>query len=114
MLSGKNIYKRYGPVEVLKGVNIEIKKGEVVSIVGPSGSGKSTLLHILGTLDKADMGTSFDERNSTKYRWKEKNWQHSVTNISDLFSSFIICYPSSVHRKMFVFPAGWPVEKRKK
>lgn len=57
MLSGKSIYKRYGPVEVLKGVNIDVQKGEVVSIVGPSGSGKSTLLHILGTLDKADMGT---------------------------------------------------------
>jgi len=57
MLSGKNIYKRYGSVEVLKGVDIEIEKGEVVSIVGPSGSGKSTLLHIIGTLDKADKGT---------------------------------------------------------
>jgi len=56
MLSGKNIYKSYGPVQVLKGVDIEIQKGEVASIVGPSGSGKSTLLHILGTLDKADMG----------------------------------------------------------
>jgi lipoprotein-releasing system ATP-binding protein len=57
MITGKNIYKRYGTVEVLKGVDVEINKGEVVSIVGPSGSGKSTLLHILGTLDKADMGT---------------------------------------------------------
>lgn len=56
MINGKNIYKRFGAVEVLKGVNIQISKGEVVSIVGPSGSGKSTLLHILGTLDKADMG----------------------------------------------------------
>lgn len=56
MISGKNIHKRYGAVEVLKGVDVEISKGEVVSIVGPSGSGKSTLLHILGTLDKADMG----------------------------------------------------------
>ena len=56
MLSGKNIHKRYGPVEVLKGVDIDIQKGEVVAIVGPSGSGKSTLLHILGTLDKADRG----------------------------------------------------------
>lgn len=57
MISGKNIHKRYGAVEVLKGVDIGIKKGEVASIVGPSGSGKSTLLHILGTLDKADIGT---------------------------------------------------------
>lgn len=56
MLTGKNIYKRYGQVEVLKGVNLEIQKGEVVSIVGPSGSGKSTLLHILGTLDQSDLG----------------------------------------------------------
>ena len=57
MITGKNIYKRYGTVEVLKGVDVEINKGEVVSIVGPSGSGKSTLLHILGTLDNADMGS---------------------------------------------------------
>jgi len=57
MISGKNIHKRYGALEVLKGVDIAIQKGEVASIVGPSGSGKSTLLHILGTLDKADNGT---------------------------------------------------------
>jgi lipoprotein-releasing system ATP-binding protein len=57
MLTGKNIHKRYDTVQVLKGVDIEIKKGEVAAIVGPSGSGKSTLLHILGTLDKADQGS---------------------------------------------------------
>ena len=56
MLTGKNIYKRYASLEVLRGVNLEINKGEVVAIVGPSGCGKSTLLHILGTLDKPDMG----------------------------------------------------------
>jgi len=57
MLTGKNIHKRYGAVEVLRGVDVTIGKGEVVTIAGPSGSGKSTLLHILGTLDKADQGT---------------------------------------------------------
>ena len=56
MITGKNIHKRYGKVEVLKGVDINIEKGEVAAISGPSGSGKSTLLHILGTLDNADMG----------------------------------------------------------
>jgi lipoprotein-releasing system ATP-binding protein len=57
MLIGKNIHKRYGTVQVLRGVDIDIKKGEIVSIVGSSGAGKSTLLHILGTLDKADRGS---------------------------------------------------------
>jgi lipoprotein-releasing system ATP-binding protein len=56
MLTGKNIYKRYGSLEVLRGVDLEIKKAEVVAIVGPSGCGKSTLLHILGSLDKPDKG----------------------------------------------------------
>lgn len=51
IIQAKNIYKSYGDLEVLKGVNLEISEGEIVSIVGESGAGKSTLLQILGTLD---------------------------------------------------------------
>ena len=56
MISCKNIHKSYDQLQVLKGVSLEIQKGDLACIVGPSGAGKSTLLHIIGTLDKADSG----------------------------------------------------------
>lgn len=56
MIKAQNIQKTYGTLKVLKGIDIEINKGEIVSIVGASGAGKTTLLHIIGTLDKADSG----------------------------------------------------------
>ncbi len=56
MLKAKGIYKKYGALPILKGIDLEIKKQEVVSIVGASGAGKTTLLQILGTLDKPDEG----------------------------------------------------------
>jgi len=59
ILEGKQLFKSYGDLNVLKGIDIGIDKGEIVSIVGASGAGKSTLLHILGTLDTADAGDLF-------------------------------------------------------
>ncbi len=57
MISAKGITKRFEQLEILKGIDLEVARGEVVSIVGASGAGKSTLLHILGTLDVPDAGT---------------------------------------------------------
>ena len=56
MIVGKNIHKKFGELEILKGVDLEINQGEIVSIVGSSGAGKTTLLTILGTLDRASDG----------------------------------------------------------
>nr|WP_320036829.1 ABC transporter ATP-binding protein [uncultured Bacteroides sp.] len=57
MIKLEGITKSFGDLQVLKGIDLEISKGEVVSIVGPSGAGKTTLLQIMGTLDKPDAGT---------------------------------------------------------
>lgn len=57
MIKVENVHKSFGNLEVLKGINLHVAGGEVVSIVGASGAGKTTLLQIIGTLDKADSGT---------------------------------------------------------
>jgi lipoprotein-releasing system ATP-binding protein len=72
MLEGKNIRKKYGNLEVLKGISLTIQPAEIVSIVGASGAGKSTLLHILGTLDTADSGEVYlDKTELTKMPAKQ-------------------------------------------
>ena len=57
MIKLEGITKSFGSLQVLKGIDLEINKGEIVSIVGPSGAGKTTLLQIMGTLDEPDAGT---------------------------------------------------------
>ena len=72
MIELKGITKSFGSLQVLKGIDLTIRKGEVVSIVGPSGAGKTTLLQIMGTLDKADAGTiTIDGTNVSKLKEKE-------------------------------------------
>lgn len=71
LLRASGIRRTYGSLQVLKGIDLEVKKGEVVAIVGPSGAGKSTFLHILGTLDRPEEGEVFIE-GSNVFAQKDK------------------------------------------
>ncbi|MBW9279372.1 ABC transporter ATP-binding protein [Bacteroides fragilis] len=72
MIHLEGITKSFGSLQVLKGIDLEIAKGEIVSIVGPSGAGKTTLLQIMGTLDSPDTGTiNLDGTNVSKMKEKE-------------------------------------------
>ncbi|RTL58817.1 MAG: ABC transporter ATP-binding protein [Sphingobacteriales bacterium] len=104
MLIAKNIVKRYGDLQVLKGVNLEIKKGEIVSIVGSSGAGKSTLLHILGTLDTADEGevtlnnispANFNGKALAEFRNKHIGFVFQFHHLLPEFTAFEnVCIPA--------------------
>lgn len=72
MIELSNINKSFGNLQVLKDINLQIGKGEIVSIVGPSGAGKTTLLQIMGTLDKPDSGSvKYNSIDITSYKEKE-------------------------------------------
>ena len=109
MISAKDIHKKYGALEVLKGVSIEVKKGEIVSIVGASGAGKTTLLQILGTLDRADSGeikmnetniNSLSERKLSDFRNKQIGFVFQFHHLLPEFTALEnVCLPAYIAGK---------------
>ena len=89
MIEVQGVTKSFGDLLVLKGIDLVIYKGEVVSIVGPSGAGKTTLLQIMGTLDKADSGKVYIDGTDVG-ELKEKQFSAGLVS----YSSFISCYRS--------------------
>jgi lipoprotein-releasing system ATP-binding protein len=106
MISGKNIHKSYGSLEVLKGIDLEINKGEIVSIVGASGAGKTTLLQIIGTLDKPTSGTilfdgqdiaSLSEKRMATFRNKNIGFVFQFHHLLPEFSALEnLCIPAFI------------------
>ena len=106
MIRAENIHKAYGSLEVLGGISLEIKKAEIVSVVGASGAGKSTLLHILGTLDKADQGTvsingqaiaNMNEKKLSAFRNKQIGFVFQFHHLLPEFTALEnICIPAYI------------------
>ncbi len=117
VLKANNIHKSYGTLEILKGVNLEIQRGEIVSIVGKSGAGKSTLLHILGTLDSTDQGDlnirdtrikSLNARQLAAFRNRYIGFVFQFHHLLPEFTALEnVCIPGFIQKK----PAG-EVKKR--
>lgn len=106
MLKAAGIYKTYGELEILKGVDLHVDKGEIVSIVGASGAGKSTLLHILGTLDRADRGevriadriiTGMNEKQLSQFRNEKIGFVFQFHHLLPEFTALEnICIPAFI------------------
>lgn len=109
MLEAKGITKSYEKLQVLKGIDLHIQKGEVVSVVGASGAGKSTLLHILGTLDTPDLGdiyirniklTSLNGNELARFRNQHIGFIFQFHNLLPEFTAFEnVCLPGYLGQK---------------
>ena len=106
MLKAENIQKHYGNLQVLRGISLEVAKGEIISIVGSSGAGKSTLLHILGTLDIPDTGklwinqeqvNTLNGNQLAQFRNKHIGFVFQFHNLLPEFTAFEnICMPGMI------------------
>lgn len=107
MISLRGITKKFGALQVLKGIDLDIRKGEVVSIVGPSGAGKTTLLQIMGTLEKADSGSvvldgvevgSLKEKQLSAFRNKEIGFVFQFHQLLPEFTALEnVAIPALIH-----------------
>lgn len=116
MIKLEGITKSFGELQVLKGIDLTINKGEVVSIVGPSGAGKTTLLQIIGTLDKADKG-SLTINNTDVGRLKEKELSAFRNNEIGFVFQFHQLLPEFTALENITIPAlinGLPAETARK
>ena len=98
-LTVKDLKKSFGSasnkVEVLKGINFEVNKGEICVLLGPSGSGKSTLLNIIGGIDDADSGyVSINNEKTKDMKAKYMNWPYSFFSPFRQISSFSVRIPN--------------------
>lgn len=109
MIKAIQIQKSYGPLQVLKGVDLQVEKGELVSIVGASGAGKSTLLHIIGTLDKPDAGevimndirlSGLNEKELAHFRNKHIGFVFQFHHLLPEFTAWEnVCIPAWIGKK---------------
>lgn len=112
LLVAKDIYKNYGQIPVLKGVSLEISKGELVSIVGASGAGKSTLLYVVSSLEKADKGSLFYEGQDIASLSNKALSQYRNEHIGFVFQ-FHHLLPEFTALENICIP-GWIAKKNKK
>jgi len=109
MIVARNIKKNFGSLNVLKGISLEVRQGEIISIVGASGAGKSTFLHIIGTLDKADTGFielngirvhELPHRKLSDFRNKQIGFIFQFHHLLPEFTALEnICIPAFIARK---------------
>lgn len=122
MLQAKNIKKSYGKLEVLRGIDLTINQGEIVSIVGASGAGKTTLLHILGTLDKADSGEvtldgisykSLKDKELARFRNEKISFIFQFHNLMPEFTALEnVCIPAWIQSSRGASKSSDEIEKR--
>ena len=111
MLTAENIYKKYGNLEVLRGVSLTVNKGDVVALIGQSGSGKSTFLRCLNQLERVDSGTirmddlTLCETQNGKLRYEKENVQRAITlKMGMVFQSFNLFPHMSVLQNLIDAP----------